>query len=209
MYNRASFLLEDKKINRRCTYMSDKSNNSDVEKEVENEEIVETLETEEQTETEEESVDELTQLKELVTEWEDKYLRTHADFENSKRLLAKDKAAAVSYANESFANDMLSVVDSFESALATIEATEVEESSDVLAKIKEGLDLTYGQLTKMLEKNGIKAVECEGEFNPDFHQAIMQVDSEEKEAGEIVQVLQKGYTIKDRLLRPAMVSTAK
>ena len=60
-----------------------------------------------------------------------------------------------------------------------------------------------------MKKNGIKAVEVEGEFNPDVHQAIMQVESEEKEAGEIVQVLQKGYTIKDRLLRPAMVSTAK
>ena len=187
--------------------MSKENENSTVETELENE--VETPETEEVTETEEESVDELTQLKELVTEWEDKYLRTHADFENSKRLLAKDKAAAVSYANESFANDVLSVVDSFDSALAMIDATEAEEGSEVLEKIKEGVNLTYTQLTKVLEKNGIKAVECEGEFNPDVHQAIMQVDSEEKEAGEIVQVLQKGYTIKERLLRPAMVSTAK
>jgi len=100
-------------------------------------------------------------------------------------------------------------VDSFDSALAMIAATEVEEDSEVVTKIKEGLDLTYAQLTKVLEKNGIKVVECEGEMNPDFHQAIMQVESEEKEAGEIVQVLQKGYTIKERLLRPAMVSTAK
>ena len=185
--------------------MSKENENSTVETERE----VETPETEEVTESEENSTDELTQLKELVTEWEDKYLRTHADFENSKRLLAKDKAAAVSYANESFANDMLSVVDSFESALATIEATDADESSEVLDKIKEGLELTYAQLTKVLEKNGIKAVEVEGEFNPDVHQAIMQVESEDKEPGEIVQVLQKGYTIKDRLLRPAMVSTAK
>ena len=186
--------------------MSDKSENSTPEEE----KSVETPSTEETTESEEEnSVDELTQLKELVAQWEDKYLRTHADFENSKRLLAKDKAAAVSYANESFANDMLSVVDSFESALATIEATEVEEDSEVIKKIKEGLDLTYAQLTKVLEKNGIKAVDTDAEFNPDFHQAIMQVESDEKESGEIVQVLQKGYTIKERLLRPAMVSTAK
>ncbi len=185
--------------------MKKENENSKVETELE----VETPETEEVTETEENSTDELTQLKELVKEWEDKYLRTHADFENSKRLLAKDKAAAVSYANESFANDMLSVVDSFESALATIEATQTDESSEVLDKIKEGLELTYAQLTKVLEKNGIKAVNVEGEFNPDVHQAIMQVESEDKEAGEIVQVLQKGYTIKDRLLRPSMVSTAK
>jgi molecular chaperone GrpE len=187
-----------------------KENENSTEKssnEIENE--VETPETENVEVTEENEVDELTQLKELVTEWEDKYLRTHADFENSKRLLAKDKMAAVSYANDSFANDMRSVEDSFESALASIYATESEEGSDVLDKIKEGLELTYGQLTKVLEKNGIKEVECEGEFNPDVHQAIMQVDNEEKESGDIVQVLQKGYTIKDRLLRPAMVSTAK
>ena len=187
--------------------MSNENENSKVEAEVETE--VETPKTDEVLEKEEPEVDELAQMKELVSEWEDKYLRAHADFENSKRLLVKDKTAAVSYANESFANDVLSVVDSFDSALAMIDATEVEEGSEVLEKIREGVNLTYTQLTKVLEKNGIKAVETEGEFNPDVHQAIMQIESEEKEAGEIVQVLQKGYTIKERLLRPAMVSTAK
>ncbi|CAA6816658.1 MAG: Heat shock protein GrpE [uncultured Sulfurovum sp.] len=191
--------------------MSKENENSKVDTEVEMqvETEVETPETDEVLEKEEPSVDELQQMKELVTEWEDKYLRAHADFENSKRLLVKDKTAAVSYANESFANDVLSVVDSFDSALAMIDATEVEEGSEVLEKIKEGVNLTYTQLTKVLEKNGIKAVETEGEFNPDVHQAIMQVESKEQEAGQIVQVLQKGYTIKERLLRPAMVSTAK
>ena len=191
--------------------MSKEHENSNVETEEVVTEEIETPETEEVTEEVEieTEVDELTQLKELVTQWEDKYLRAHADFENSKRLLTKDKVAAVSYANESFANDVLSVIDSFDSALAMIAATEVEEDSEVVTKIKEGLDLTYTQLTKVLEKNGIKAVECEGEMNPEVHQAIMQVESEEKESGEIVQVLQKGYTIKERLLRPAMVSTAK
>ncbi|MCK5854738.1 MAG: nucleotide exchange factor GrpE [Sulfurovaceae bacterium] len=152
---------------------------------------------------------ELEELRASVISWEDKFLRTHASFENSKKLLVKDKIAAVAYANESFANDILSVVDSFESALATIEATGDEESSDILDKIKEGLELTYNQLTKVLEKNSIKAVECEGQFNPEVHQAIMQVESEEHEVGDIVQVLQKGYTIRERILRPAMVSTAK
>jgi len=192
--------------------MSKENENSNVDAEVET--PVETFETKEveeveKTEEVEAEVDELSQLKELVAEWEDKYLRAHADFENSKRLLMKDKTAAVSYANESFANDVLAVVDSFDSALAMIATTEVEEDSEVISKIKEGLELTYTQLTKVLEKNGIKAVECEGEMNPDVHQAIMQVESEDKQTGEIVQVLQKGYTIKDRLLRPAMVSTAK
>jgi len=189
--------------------MSKKNKNSTENNSNKIENEVETLETENIVETEKVETNELEELRESLKACEDKYLRTHADFENSKRLLAKDKAAAVSYANESFANDMLSVVDSFESALASIDAIETEESSDVLEKIKEGLELTYGQLTKVLEKNGIKAVDCDCEFNPDLHQAIMQVEHEEKDSGHIVQVLQKGYTIKDRLLRPAMVSTAK
>jgi len=155
--------------------MSKDDKKSCVEAEVETPKEIE----ETQEESTEEEIDEVSQLKETVAQLEDKYLRAHANFENSKRLLAKDKATAVSYANESFANDILSVVDSFDSALATIEATTTEEgSSEVLDKIKEGLDLTYTQLIKVLEKNHIKVVETVGEMNPEVHQAIMQVESE-------------------------------
>jgi molecular chaperone GrpE len=75
--------------------------------------------------------------------------------------------------------------------------------------MKEGIELTFTQLKKILEKNHIKEIGCEGEFNPEVHQAIMQIESEEHESGDVVQVMQKGYTIKDRVLRPAMVSTSK
>ena len=142
-----------------------------------------------------------------AAEYKDKYLRAHADFENSKKRLEKDKMNAVSYANESFAKDILAVMDSFENALASME--ESEDSSEVLEKMKEGVNLTHEQLKKVLEKNHIKAVDCEGEFDPEVHQAIMQVDSDAHETGDVVQVMQKGYTIKDRILRPAMVSTCK
>ena len=84
-----------------------------------------------------------------------------------------------------------------------------EDSSEVLEKMKEGVTLTYEQLKKIFEKNHIKEVDCEGEFDPEVHQAIMQVESDVHEAGDVVQVMQKGYTIKDRILRPAMVSTCK
>lgn len=147
-----------------------------------------------------------------AAEYKDKYLRAHADFENSKRRLEKDKMNAVSYANESFAKDILAVMDSFENALASMASTEdgiAEESSEVLTNMKEGVNLTFDQLKKILEKNSIKEVDCEGEFNPEVHQAIMQVESDEHEVGDVVQVMQKGYTIKDRILRPAMVSTCK
>lgn len=142
-----------------------------------------------------------------AADYKDKYLRAHADFENSKKRLEKDKMNAVAYANESFAKDILAVMDSFDNALASME--ESEDSSEVLEKMKEGVNLTHEQLKKILEKNNIKEVECEGEFNPEIHQAIMQVESETHETGDIVQVMQKGYTIKDRVLRPAMVSTCK
>ena len=116
---------------------------------------------------------------------------------------------AVSYANESFAKDILAVIDSFENALASIEDADEENSSEVLANMKKGVNLTYEQLKKILEKNHIKEVDCSGEFDPEVHQAIMQVESDAHEEGDVVQVMQKGYTIKDRILRPAMVSTCK
>ncbi len=165
---------------------------------------------EEQTETEENvEVDPLEEARAEAADYKDKYLRAHADFENAKKRLEKDKMNAVSYANESFAKDILAVLDSFDNALSSIESAEGENSSEVLEKMKEGVTLTYNQLKKILEKNQIKEIDCKGEFNPEVHQAIMQVESDEHEAGDVVQVMQKGYTIKDRVLRPAMVSTCK
>jgi molecular chaperone GrpE len=123
--------------------------------------------------------------------------------------MEREKANAVAFANESFAKDLLVVLDSFDNALAAIESANEENCSDVLEKMKEGVRLTYEQLIKIMEKNHIKEISCEGEFNPEVHQAVMQVESDEHENGQIVQVLQKGYTMKDRVLRPAMVSTCK
>lgn len=160
------------------------------------------------TEEAEGSVDPLEAAQAEAAEWKDKYLRAHADFENSKKRLEKDKNNAVSYANESFAKDILSVIDSFENALAAMNSND-ENDSEAYAKMVEGVNLTYEQLKKILEKNNIKEIECEGEFDPEVHQAIMQAESDQHESGQIVQVLQKGYMIKDRVLRPAMVSTAK
>jgi len=168
------------------------------------EEVVEPQESEAEETVE---VDPLEVAQAEAADWKDKFLRAHADFENSKRRLEKDKMNAVAYANESFANDILAVMDSFDNALASMEDT--EENSEVLTNMKEGVNLTFEQLKKILEKNSIKEINCEGEFDPEVHQAIMQVESENHEVGDVVQVMQKGYTIKDRVLRPAMVSTCK
>jgi len=193
--------------------MSDKETTQETSKE----ELLEEVEqaTQEETnkneenpqEQESEEVDELAAAQAEAAEWKDKYMRAYADFENSKRLMQKDKNTAVSYANEKFATDILAVIDSFEQALATINA--VESENEVINNIKEGVDLTYQQLTKVLEKNNIKEIECEGELDPNLHQAVMQVESEDHESGHIVQVLQKGYMIKERVLRSPMVSTCK
>ena len=165
---------------------------------------------EEETGTEENvAVDPLEEALAEAADYKDKYLRAHADFENAKKRLEKDKMNAVAYANESFAKDILAVLDSFDNALSSIESAEGENASEVLEKMKEGVTLTYTQLKKILEKNQIKEIDCKGEFDPEVHQAIMQVESDEHEPGDVVQVMQKGYTIKDRVLRPAMVSTCK
>ena len=186
------------------------SQKDSVEKENLEESQVEEVLEEEQTETvDSESVDPLDVALREAADYKDKYLRAHADFENSKKRLEKDKSNAVSYANESFAKDILAVMDSFESAISSMDGAEDDNSSEVLEKMREGVDLTFTQLKKILEKNSIKEIDCEGEFNPEVHQAIMQVESENHEVGDVVQVMQKGYTIKDRVLRPAMVSTCK
>jgi molecular chaperone GrpE len=153
--------------------------------------------------------DELAEVKAALAEAEEKVLRIHADFENSKKRLEKDKATAVAFANESFAGDMLSILDSFESAFASFDQIDPEDAAEAIAKIKEGMELTYNQTLSVLKKHGVEEVAGEGEFDPEVHQAIMQVESEEHESGHVVQVMQKGYTMKDRTLRAAMVSTAK
>jgi molecular chaperone GrpE len=152
---------------------------------------------------------ELDEARASLAEAEEKVLRIHADFENSKRRIEKDKAMAVSFANESFATDLLSVLDSFDSAFSSLDQIEAEDAAEAIAKIKEGMELTYTQTISVLKKHGVEEVAGEGIFDPEVHQAIMQIESGEHESGHVVQVMQKGYKMKDRTLRPAMVSTSK
>jgi len=164
----------------------------------------------EDTRTEEEKLrDELTLAEFEVQKYKDEYLRVHADFDNSKKRLEREKATAVAYSNESFARDMLGVLDSFDNALSSMNQVDTDSTDETIAKYREGLELTYEQMTKALSRNGVDEIATDGEFDPNIHQAVMQVDSDEHESGAIVQVLQKGYSMKDRVLRATMVSTAK
>ncbi len=136
-------------------------------------------------------------------EMHEKYLRAHADFENVKKRLERDKSMALEYAYEKIALDLLPVIDALLGAHRS--ATEVDKES----ALTKGLELTMEKLHEVLARHGIEGIECLEEFDPHFHNAIMQVKSEEKENGKIVQVLQQGYKYKGRVLRPAMVSIAK
>jgi molecular chaperone GrpE len=147
--------------------------------------------------------DEIAKLNDKVAQLEDQYLRANAEFENLRKRMEKEKYQAISYAHEQFAKDLLPVIDALEIAINS------SESDEGASKIKEGIGLTIEQFKKCFEKHGIKSIQGEGDFDPNVHEAVMQIESDEHEAGQIVQVFQKGYTIKERILRPAMVSIAK
>ena len=138
-------------------------------------------------------------------EAEDKFLRTHADFENVKKRLEKEKYNAIDYASEKFAKDLLAPIDALQMAILSANADVAAEQ--LVDKLKEGIELTVKAFNKAFEKHDINEVEYD-EFNPDFHNAVMKADSDTVESGQIVMVMQKGYTFKDRLLREAMVSVA-
>jgi len=168
------------------------------------EEQVEVVQEEEETP----QLDEVETLKAKVAELEDKYLRANAEFENMRKRLEKEKMSAVAYANEKFASDMLAIIDALDAASLLKESEDVKPE-ELFEKVKEGIDLTADQFKKSFEKHGIELVDTDVEFDPNFHNAVMQVDSEDKKSGSILQVFQKGYKIKDRVLRPAMVSIVK
>lgn len=153
---------------------------------------------------------EANELKEKLKECEDKYIRAHADFENVKKRLEKEKIQAIEYASEKFAQDLLPALDSLDMALANINKEDINPE-EAIKNLKEGIALTIDQFTKAFKKHGIEVIDIEegSEFNPHLHEALLQVDDAEKKSGEIVQVIQKGYKYKERILRPTKVSVAK
>ncbi|MDY0237650.1 MAG: nucleotide exchange factor GrpE [Campylobacterales bacterium] len=173
------------------------------EKELNEEEILEASQDEIAANSEDSNGEEIAKLEEKIAQLEDRYLRANAEFENFRKRLEKEKMQAISYAHEQFAKDLLPVIDTLEIALTSSKDSENSE------KILEGISLTIDQFLKCFQKHGIEAISTDGEFDPNVHDAVMQVESEDHKNGEIVQVLQKGYTIKDRILRPSMVSIAK
>ncbi len=180
--------------------MSEEKKEELIQEEVQPEVVVE------ETPKEETLEDKIASLEQQLKDSEDKYLRVHADFENIKKRLEREKYQAIDYASEKFAKDLLAPIDTLEMALQS--ANVDLDAAELLKKLKEGIELTIKNFNTTFEKHNISKIETDGEFDPNVHNAVMQVDSADHESGQIVAELQKGYMLKDRLLRPSMVSIA-
>jgi len=149
-------------------------------------------------------------LQDEVASLKDQRLRALAEAENIRRRADKEKADASQYAVTKFARDMLGIADNFARALAACPAAVREAADPQIKAVLEGVEATDRQLLAALERYGVKPVDvATGKFDPNLHQAIAEVPGNGKPAGAIVDVVQQGYMIGDRLLRPAMVTVAR
>jgi molecular chaperone GrpE len=143
-------------------------------------------------------------------ELKDRLLRALAETENVRRIAAREKSDAGQYATTRFARDMLGIADNFARALAACPAAARESADPQVKAVLDGIEATDRQLIATLEQHGVKQIDtADGRFDPNLHQAIAEVPGNGKPAGSIVDVVQTGYKIADRLLRPAMVTVAR
>lgn len=156
------------------------------------------------------AVDPVAVLEAEKAELKDKLLRTLADMENMRRRSERDVADARTYGVTSFARDMLTVADNLRRALDSLPAEAREAAGDAMRAMVEGVELTERDFLKTLERHGVKKREPVGEkFNPNLDQAMFEVPDETKPNGTVVQVVQPGYVIGERVLRPSMVGVSR
>lgn len=162
-------------------------------------EEVETVEAEAEA-TEIAEVNEVEELEKKLQDEENRYLRLRADFDNFKRRTQTERESAAKYRSQSLLTDLLPVLDNFERAL------QVEATTEDGQSIKKGIEMVYRSLVEATAKEGLEVIETvDHPFDPNVHQAVMQEQDDSKEAGIVLQELQRGYKLKDRVLRPAMV----
>ena len=189
--------------------------NVSEDKKDDNEEILET--TSETTEAKTENTDELNSDKskketpeDKILELEDKLARTFAEMENQRRRFEKEKEEAFEYGGFVLAKEALQLIDNLERSKQILENDESLKNSESLKKILEHLAIINKDLISIFAKNKIKPIESlNKKLDPNFHQAMMEIDDDLKEPGTIVQEIQKGFTIGDRLLRPSLVGVSK
>ena len=171
---------------------------------VENEKVIH--ENEIKSPEKDEELDTDTKIKSL----EDKLTRTLAEMENQRRRFEKEKEDAFEYGGTSFAKEALSLIDNLERSKQILENYEKLKNSDALKKTLDHLEIINKDLISIFIKNNIKPIDClNKKLDPNFHQAMLEIEDNQKEPGTIIQEIQKGFTIKDRLLRPSLVGVSK
>lgn len=183
--------------------VKDQSQTSENADDTNNEEVKDNLQ-EDNTEEIESDADpkdeEIEQLKKDVQEKEEKYLRLYAEFENYKRRIQKENQTMKEYKAQDVLNDILPTIDNIERAL------QIDGEDEQFKSLKKGVEMVHESLINALKNNGLEKIETEGQqFDPNVHQAVVQDDNPDFESGEITQELQRGYKLKDRVLRPSMV----
>ena len=149
-------------------------------------------------------------LAEKITELEDKLARTFAEMENQRRRFEKEKQDAFEYGGYSFAKEALSLIDNLERSKNVLESDDKLKETEALKKILDHLDVIKKDLISVFEKNNIKPIDSLNQkLDPNFHQAMIEIEDDTKAPGTIIQEIQKGFTIKDRLLRPSLVGVSK
>ena len=141
---------------------------------------------------------------------QEKLLRTMAEMENQRRRFEKEKQEAFEFGGFNFAAECLLLLDNIDRAIISFKSDEVLKNNKDLNKIIDGIEVVKKDLVSIFKKNGIESIECiNKKFDPNFHQAMLEVEDNTKEPGTVVQEIQKGYMMKDRLLRPSLVSVTK
>ena len=141
---------------------------------------------------------------------EEKLLRTMAEMENQRRRFEKERQEAFEFGGFNFARESLSLLDNIDRATASFKNDENLKNNKDLDKIIEGIEVVKKDLISIFKKNGIELIECMNKkFDPNFHQAMLELEDNTKESGTVVQEIQKGYMMKDRLLRPSLVGVTK
>ena len=145
-----------------------------------------------------------------IKELEDKLARTYAEMENQRRRFEKEKEDAFEYGGTSFAREALNLIDNLERSKQVLENDEKLKNTEALNKTLDHLDIINKDLISIFTKNNIKPIDClNKKLDPNFHQAMMEIEDDQKEPGTIIQEFQKGFMIKDRLLRPSLVGVSK
>tara|TARA_B100001769_G_scaffold224347_1_gene185206 strand:+ start:218 stop:868 length:651 start_codon:yes stop_codon:yes gene_type:complete len=172
----------------------------------------EKLDTANKQETDQEPEEKTIELtpEEKIAELEDKVTRTFAEMENQRRRFEKEKNDAFEYGGFAFAKEALNLVDNLERSKLILENDEKLKETDALKKTLEHLEIIKKDLISIFTKNNIKPIECiNKKLDPNLHQAMIELEDDQKEPGTIVQEIQKGFMIKDRLLRPSLVGVSK